>query len=87
MRTVLPVNGNQVVNKVHQVNGGQIVRKVQNIQNVTNLNQLKIPPGSKLIQVGNQKIVTKFPTVTTNSTQFTTGFNKPVRMVSSYDNN
>lgn len=93
MRTVLPVNGGQVVNKVHQVNGGhlipnvtvnnggQIVRKVQN---VTNLNQLKLPAGSKLIQVGNQKlpvtpVVTKFPT--TNATQFTSGFNQPIRMV------
>ena len=94
MRAVLPVNSGQVVNKVHQVNGGhlipnvtvtnggQIVRKVQN---VNNLNQLKIPAGSKLIQVGNQKlpvtpVVTKFPT--TSTTQFTSGFNQPIRMVS-----
>lgn len=93
MRAVLPVNGGQVVNKVHQVNGGhlipnvtvtnggQIVRKVQN---VNNLNQLKLPAGSKLIQVGNQKlpvtpVVTKFPA--TNATQFTSGFNQPIRMV------
>ena len=86
MKTVLPVNGGQtIVNKVRQVNGGHLINNggqiVRKVQNVTNLNQLKIPAGSKLIQVGNQKIVTKFPTVTTNATQFTTGFNQQVRMV------
>ena len=83
LRTVLPVNSgqiNQIVNGNQIINSnGQIVRKVQN---VSNLNQLKIPAGSKLIQVGNQKIVTKFPTVT-NGTQYANvaGFNQPVRMV------
>ena len=91
MKTVLPVNGGQtVVNKVRQVNGGHLINNggqiVRKVQNVTNLNQLKIPAGSKLIQVGNQKIVTKlqgnsYPTVTTNATQFTTGFNQQVHMV------
>ena len=91
MRAVLPVNGGQVVNKVHQVNGGHLITNVTNggqivrkVQNVNNLNQLKLPAGSKLIQVGNQKlpvtpVVTKFPA--TNATQFTSGFNQPIRMV------
>ena len=91
MRAVLPVNGGQVVNKVHQVNGGHLITNVTNggqivrkVQNVNNLNQLKLPAGSKLIQVGNQKlpvtpVVTKFPA--TNATQFTSGLNQPIRMV------
>jgi len=79
MRAVLPVNGGQVVNKVHQVNGGHLINNggqiVRKVQNVTNLNQIKIPAGSKLIQVGNQKLPV------TNTAQFTQGFNQPIRMV------